>query len=81
MVPEEVTTVTAAVSPAHQAHTLAFGAALASRAHLAMSDWFDVVRSVMMVAGGVVVIVLVLVVGVAIVSGLLGMIGRLRRRG
>ncbi|MCU0305576.1 MAG: hypothetical protein MUC56_16095 [Thermoanaerobaculales bacterium] len=41
-------------------------------------DWFGALRVVMMVLGGLVVVAIILVVGVAIVSGVLGMIGRLR---
>ena len=46
----------------------------------ASPGWYDVLRTVMMVLGGLVVIAIVLVVAVAIVSGVLGMIGRLRKR-
>jgi len=46
----------------------------------AFPDWFGVVRTVMMALGGVVVIAIVLVVSVAIISGVMGMIGRLRKR-
>jgi amino acid transporter len=46
----------------------------------ASPDWFGVLRTVMMVLGGIVVIAIVLVVSVAIISGVLGMIGRLRKR-
>lgn len=45
-----------------------------------LPDWFGVLRTVMMALGGVVVIAIVLVVSVAIISGVMGMIGRLRRR-
>ena len=43
-------------------------------------DWFGVLRTVMMVVGGIVVVAIILVVSVAIISGVLGMIGRLRKR-
>ena len=46
----------------------------------AFPGWFGVLRTVMMALGGVVVIAIVLVVSVAIISGVLGMIGRLRKR-
>ena len=46
----------------------------------ALPDWFGVVRTVMMALGGVVVIAIVLVVSVAIISGVMGMIGRLLKR-
>jgi hypothetical protein len=46
---------------------------------VALPDWFGVVRTVMMVLGGLVVIVLVLIVAIAIISGVMGMIGKLRR--
>jgi choline-glycine betaine transporter len=45
----------------------------------AARDWFGVLRAVLMVLGGFVVVAITLVVGVAIVSGVLGMVGRLRR--
>jgi len=46
----------------------------------ALPDWFGVVRTVMMALGGVVVIAIVLVVSVAIISGVMGMLGRLRKK-
>ena len=42
-------------------------------------DWFGVVRTVMMVLGGLVVTAIVLIVAVAVISGVMGMIGNLRR--
>ncbi len=45
-----------------------------------MPDWFGMLRTVMMVLGGLVVIAIVLVVSVAIISGVMGMIGKLRKR-
>lgn len=45
----------------------------------ALPDWLGIVRSVMMVLGGLVVIVLILVVAIAVVSGVMGMIGNLRK--
>ena len=44
----------------------------------AFPDWFGIVRTVMMVLGGLVVVAIILVVAIAIVSGVLGMIGRLK---
>ena len=46
----------------------------------ALPDWLGIVRSVMMVLGGLVVIVLVLIVAVAVISGVMGMIGNLRKK-
>ncbi len=46
---------------------------------VAFPDWFSVVRTVMMALGGVVVIAIVLVVAVAIISGVIGMVGNLRK--
>ncbi|MEX1309133.1 MAG: hypothetical protein AB1Z65_01815 [Candidatus Sulfomarinibacteraceae bacterium] len=46
----------------------------------AFPDWFGMIRTVMMMLGGIVVVAIVLVVAVAIVSGVLGMIGRLRKK-
>lgn len=46
----------------------------------ALPDWLAIVRSVMMVLGGLVVIVLILIVAVAIISGVMGMIGKLRKK-
>ena len=43
------------------------------------TDWFGILRMVMMVLGGLVVITLVLIVAIAIISGVIGMIGNLRR--
>lgn len=43
-------------------------------------DWYGMIRTVMMIAGGLVVIVLVLVVSIAIISGVMGMIGKLKKR-
>ena len=43
-------------------------------------DWFGILRTVMMIAGGLVVVALVLIVAVAIISGVMGMIGKLGRR-
>lgn len=45
----------------------------------APSGWMELGRTVMMTVGGVVVLALILIVGVAIVSGVLGMIGRLKK--
>ena len=44
------------------------------------TDWFGILRTVMMVLGGLVVIALVLIVAIAIISGVMGMIGKLRRK-
>ena len=44
------------------------------------ADWFGIFRAVMMALGGIVVIAIVLVVAVAIISGVMGMIGNLRKR-
>jgi hypothetical protein len=44
-------------------------------------DWYGILRGVMMVVGGLVVIALVLIVMVAVISGVMGMIGRLKKRG
>ena len=49
-------------------------------AGFAMPDWFGMLRSAMMFVGGLVVIAIVLVVSIAIISGVMGMIGKLRRR-
>jgi hypothetical protein len=43
-------------------------------------DWFGIFRTVMMALGGLVVIAIVLVVAVAVVSGVMGMVGNLRKR-
>ena len=43
-------------------------------------NWFGIFRAVMMTLGGLVVIALVLVVAVAVISGVVGMIGNLRKR-
>lgn len=43
-------------------------------------DWLGLVRTVMMTLGGLVVIAIILVVAVAVVSGVLGMAGRLRKK-
>ena len=43
-------------------------------------NWFGIFRAVMMALGGLVVIAIVLVVAVAIISGVMGMIGNLRKR-
>ena len=43
-------------------------------------DWFGIFRTVMMALGGMVVIAIVLAVAIAIVSGVMGMIGNLRKR-
>lgn len=45
-----------------------------------MPDWIGMLRTVMMVLGGLVVIAIVLVVAVAVISGVMGMIGGLRKR-
>ena len=50
------------------------------RGRMALPGLYDVLRSVMMVLGGLVVIAIILIVAVAIISGILGMIGRLRTR-
>ena len=47
---------------------------------VALPDWLGVVRTVMMVLGGLVVIAIVLIVAIAIISGVMGMIGKLRKR-
>jgi len=44
-----------------------------------LPDWFGMIRTVMMVLGGIVVIIIVLVVAIAIISGVMGMIGNLRK--
>lgn len=61
--------------PVATAGLLVFGAS-----RRAFPDWLAVVRTVMMALGGVVVIAIVLVVSVAVISGVMGMIGRLRKR-
>jgi len=43
-------------------------------------DWFGMFRTVMMVLGGIVVIGIMLVVAVAIISGVMGMIGKLGKK-
>lgn len=43
-------------------------------------NWFGIFRAVMMALGGLVVIAIVLVVAVAVLSGVMGMIGNLRKR-
>jgi len=43
-------------------------------------DWFGILRTVMMVIGGLVVVAIILIVAVAIISGVMGMVGRLRGR-
>jgi hypothetical protein len=45
----------------------------------ALAEWFGVVRTIMMVLGGIVVVAIVLIVAVAITSGVMGMLGRLRK--
>ena len=50
-------------------------------AGLSFADLYGVLRTVMMVLGGFVVVAIVLVVAVAIISGVLGMVGRLRKPG
>ena len=47
----------------------------------ALPDWFGMMRTVMMMLGGIVVVAIVLIVAVAIISGVMGMVGRLRKRG
>lgn len=44
-----------------------------------LPDWFGIFRTVMMALGGLVVVAIVLVVAIAIISGVLGMVGKLRR--
>ena len=46
----------------------------------AFPDWLGVVRILMMVLGGMVVIAIVLIVAIAVISGVMGMIGNLRKR-
>ena len=46
----------------------------------ASPDWFGLVRTVMMVLGGIEVVAIGLIVAVAIVSGGRGLIGRLGRK-
>ena len=43
-------------------------------------DWLGMLRTVMMVLGGLVVIAIVLVVAIAVISGVMGMIGKLGKR-
>jgi len=43
-------------------------------------NWFGILRAVMMALGGLVVIAIVLVVAVAVISGVIGMVGNLRKR-
>ncbi len=43
-------------------------------------NWFGILRAVMMAVGGLVVIAIVLVVAVAVISGVMGMIGNLKKR-
>lgn len=45
-----------------------------------LPDVLRMIRTVMMILGGLVVIAIVLVVAIAIISGVMGMIGRLRKR-
>lgn len=45
-----------------------------------LPDWFGIFRTVMMALGGLVVTAIVLVVAIAIVSGVMGMVGNLRKR-
>ncbi len=45
-----------------------------------MPDWIGMLRTVMMVLGGLVVMAIVLVVAVAVISGVMGMLGKLRRK-
>ena len=46
----------------------------------ALPDWYEVIRGAMMGLGGLVVVGLMLIVMVAVVSGLAGMIGKLKKR-
>ncbi len=43
-------------------------------------NWIGIFRAVMMTLGGLVVIAIVLVVAVAVISGVIGMVGNLRKR-
>lgn len=43
-------------------------------------EWYGMIRTVMMITGGLVVLVLVLVVSIAIISGVMGMAGRLKKK-
>ena len=47
---------------------------------VSMPDWIGMLRTVMMVLGGLVVMAIVLVVAVAVISGVMGMLGKLRRK-
>jgi len=70
-------------SPAFHLPTPLIAAALfvaLSWSTAALPDWFGMIRTVMMVLGGIVVIIIVLVVAIAIISGVMGMIGNLRKR-
>ncbi len=57
------------------ATVLVFGMSWAS-----MPDVFGILRTVMMILGGLVVIAIVLVVAIAVISGVMGMIGKLRKK-
>jgi len=59
---------------------LTMGALALGESRRGAADWFEVLRTVMLVVGGIVVVAIVLVLSVAIISGVLGMIGRLRKR-
>lgn len=47
---------------------------------LALPDLYGIFRTVMMVLGGLVVVAIMLIVAVAIISGVMGMVGRLRKK-
>jgi uncharacterized protein involved in cysteine biosynthesis len=71
--------------PAHRSTAVSIPGAAAlltgvSRYRGAFPDWFGVLRTVMMVLGGVVVIATVLVVAIAVISGVIGMMGNLGKR-
>ena len=48
---------------------------------LAAPDWFGIIRTVMMVLGGLVVVAIVLTVAVAVIAGVSGMIGKIKGKG
>ena len=45
-----------------------------------LPNWFGIFRTVMMALGGLVVVAIVLVVAIAVISGVMGMVGNLRKR-
>jgi hypothetical protein len=80
LVAEEVTPMTPQPTDITSLHLAAAAFLMFGWSWVALPDWFGIVRTVMMALGGLVVIALVLIVAVAIISGLMGMIGKLRRK-